>query len=44
MEFHASVIGAIQFAFYLVVVGFFWRLATSKLVDTPFGKAMAFIY
>lgn len=44
MEFHASVIGAIQFAFYLAIIGFLWRLTTSKLVDTPFGKAMAFIY
>jgi hypothetical protein len=44
VEFHASVIGAVQFAFYLAIVGFFWRLVTSKLIDTPFGKAMAFIY
>lgn len=44
MEFHASVIGAVQFTFYLAIVGFFWRLLSSKLIDTPFGKAMTFIY
>jgi hypothetical protein len=44
MEFHASFIGAVQFALYLAIIGFFWRLTTSKLIDTPFGKAMAFIY
>lgn len=44
MEFHASVIGAVQFAMYLVIIGFFWRLLTTKLVDTPVGRAMAFIY
>lgn len=44
MEFHASVIGIFQFALYAIIFGFFWRLATTKLVDTPFGKAMAFIY
>lgn len=44
MEFHASVIGLFQFAFYLAIVGFLWRFATMKLVDTPFGRAMAFIY
>jgi hypothetical protein len=44
VEFHASVIGAVQFTLYLAIIGFFWRLITSKLVDTPFGKAMAFIY
>lgn len=44
MEFHASVIGAVQFTMYLIVIGFFWRLLSSKLVDTPFGKAMVFIY
>ena len=44
MEFDASFLGACEFALYLIVIGFLWRYATSKLIDTPFGKAMAFIY
>lgn len=40
-------IGIIEFAVvsaYIVLFGFFWRTAQARLADTPFGKAMAFVF
>lgn len=44
MEFHASVIGFVQFLFYFIIAGFFMRYLAARLHDTPWGEALLFIH
>lgn len=44
MTLHASVIEFLITAAYIVIFGFIWRWASSQLHDSPWGKAMGYIY
>lgn len=41
---HVSALDAMTVFAIIILFGFLWRLAASKLRDTELGKAMAFIY
>jgi len=43
MPLNISVIGFLTFAAYYIIFGFMWRFLSTKLHDTPLGKAMLFI-
>jgi hypothetical protein len=34
----------VTLAAYLIIFGFFWRVASARLSDKPIGQAMAFIF
>lgn len=44
MNLNVSVLGFLTTAFYIVVFGFVWRFLSTKLADTPLGKAMGVLY
>ena len=44
MHVHLGAGQFINFALHLILFGFLWRLTSSMLSDTAFGRAMAFIY
>lgn len=34
----------LQFAAFIIIFGFLWRVASARMAENPLGKAMAFIY
>lgn len=43
MNLNISLVGFFTFSLYFIIFGFFWRILSTKLHDTPVGKAMLFI-
>lgn len=39
-----SAVGFLVVACYIIIFGFLWRAAASKLADHPVGKAMSVIF
>ena len=44
MHVHIGLLHALTIFAYVIVLGFFWRLAAMYFSDTAAGQAMAFIY
>lgn len=44
MNLNVSVVGFLTTAFYIIIFGFMWRFLSTRLSETPFGKAMGTIY
>ncbi len=44
MHVHVGTVEFFQTACYLIIFGFLWRSLAARLADTPWGKAMGFIY
>lgn len=41
---HLGAIDALKIFASVIIVGFFWRLASMYFKDKPIGQAMAFVY
>lgn len=44
MHIHASAIGFLITAAYIIIFGFFWRFISTRYHETTFGQAMGVIY
>ena len=44
MHTHLGLVHAIGIFTSVIIIGFFWRLASMYWKDYPIGQAMAFIY
>jgi hypothetical protein len=44
MHVHIGVIMALSSFASVIIVGFFWRLMSMHISDSPIGQAMAFVY
>jgi len=44
MHIHVGALDALKVFLYVIIVGFFWRVAAAQLSDNPIGQAMAYLY
>lgn len=44
MHVHVSPVEFAKVAAFIVIFGFLWRTAASRMSDNPIGQAMAYIY
>ena len=44
MHVHIGALDAFKAVLGVIIVGFFWRLISGHLSDSPIGQAMAFVY
>lgn len=44
MHVHIGALDAVKVFLYVVIVGFFWRMAAAAMSDNPIGQAMSFVY
>lgn len=44
MNLNVSVLGFLTTGFYIIIFGFVWRWLSTKLSETPLGKAMGTLY
>jgi len=44
MHIHLGIIHALTIFANVIIIGFFWRLASMYWSDRPMGQAMAYLY